>query len=381
MKLSALALIVGLASVAHLAVAAAPSLNEATRSLKESQNQQKRLSQQQEKLAVQLEGLRQSLSMAGQGALSTEATLHLLNQELQESELQIQQLQQNQRETEKQTANLLASLQRLGLVPPLMLSYLPLTSQADQQSTTKDVAQAGIILNSTLPLLARRTQSLQAGILAIQTVERRILSHRQAIKTNSNQLAARRRAIQDLLDHKARLMQIESAEYKALQRHTASLTASVANLQSLTRKLDSDPNLNQPPSENSEPSDPRSPKRMIPAVGKVIIDWRQKDSFGELAKEQIIQITNPAMVVAPASGKILLADSFKSYGNTMILSTRGGYLCIVAGIDRLVVKLGETVTVGQPIGGVEGSTESPKNIFFQVLYHNRAIDPNQWVKE
>ncbi|MDI9408139.1 MAG: peptidoglycan DD-metalloendopeptidase family protein [Candidatus Pacebacteria bacterium] len=380
MRLTLIAALLGWMALAGGVRAADSSLSEATRSLKDSQLQQRRLQQSQERLAAQLEGLRQSLAMAGRGALSTETSLRLLNQELAEAEALRQQLLQNQRQSEQQTANLLASLQRLTLVPPLMLSYLPLTSQGTDEFTTKDVAQAAILLNSTMPLLARRTQNLQAGILAIQAVERRIVSDREAIKTNSNQLLAKRKAIKDLLEHKARLMQSESAEYRALQRHTERLMANVQNLQILSRTLDSDPRLKPALAEEIEPSDPRSPRRMIPAVGKVIIDWRQRDNFGEMSNEQIIQITNSAMVVAPASGKVLLADSFKSYGNTLILSTRGGYLCIVAGVTRFEVKLGETVTVGQPIGEVQGSPQSPRNIFFQVLYRNQAIDPNQWVK-
>ncbi|MCX8500183.1 MAG: peptidoglycan DD-metalloendopeptidase family protein, partial [Alphaproteobacteria bacterium] len=194
------------------------------------------------------------------------------------------------------------------------------------------------------------------------------------------------RAIQDLLDHKAKLVQLESSEYRSLQRHTMELTKNVETLQALTRRLGTEQQPVAPSGsagaapDSSEPSDPRSPKRMIPAVGKIILDWNQRDRLGELAREQIIQLGNSAMVVAPASGKVLLANPFKSYGNMLIIATRDGYLCVVAGVDRLVVTLGETVTVGQPIGGIEATAQNTKNILFQVLYQNRAIDPNQWVQ-
>ncbi|MCX8500428.1 MAG: hypothetical protein ORO03_01850, partial [Alphaproteobacteria bacterium] len=186
-----------LVPLAAFAVPPDNGLQNAAKSLQDSRNQQRILSQSQEKLAAQLEGLRQSLAMAGRGALSTELTLHLLNQELQAAEAQDALLHANQRKTEQQTAELLASLQRIGLVPPLMLSYLPLTSQSRHQSraSANEVARAAILLNSSLPLLARRTQNLQAGILAIQAVERRIQNHQQAIKENSDQLGAKRRAI------------------------------------------------------------------------------------------------------------------------------------------------------------------------------------------
>ena len=61
-----------------------------------------------------------------------------------------------------------------------------------------------------------------------------------------------------------------------------------------------------------------------------------------------------ARVVALCSGRVVFAAPFRSYGLLLIVDCGGGYHAVLAGFDRLDVKVGQTVAAGEPVGVMPG---------------------------
>ena len=57
-----------------------------------------------------------------------------------------------------------------------------------------------------------------------------------------------------------------------------------------------------------------------------------------------------ANVMAPVSGKVEFAGSFRSYGQLLILNAGQGYLVLLAGMKQISAEMGQVVRVGEPIG-------------------------------
>ena len=55
-------------------------------------------------------------------------------------------------------------------------------------------------------------------------------------------------------------------------------------------------------------------------------------------------------VIAPADATVLYADTFRSYGNLLILDAGEGYHVVMSGMYRLDVSQNQFVLAGEPVG-------------------------------
>ena len=67
-----------------------------------------------------------------------------------------------------------------------------------------------------------------------------------------------------------------------------------------------------------------------------------------------------AQIVATFDGQIVFEGPFRGYGQILIIEHAGGYHTILAGLDRVVVEVGQWLKAGEPIGrmGAAGKLET-----------------------
>ncbi len=87
-------------------------------------------------------------------------------------------------------------------------------------------------------------------------------------------------------------------------------------------------------------------------------------------------------VIAPAPGRVVLADTLNIRGTTVILDHGWGVYTLYAHMNERYANLGEFVQVGQAIGTI-GSTgrATGAHLHWEVWVRGTPVDPMQWVYE
>ena len=143
----------------------------------------------------------------------------------------------------------------------------------------------------------------------------------------------------------------------------------------------------QQPTQMVQPTEARTLKTTSPVAGQEVFgysmealsynqttrDWRTHNGV-DLAAEAGTQ------VVAAADGEVYTVYEDDALGCTVVIRHEGGYTTRYSSLSQeLLVKAGDTVTLGQPIGTV-GSTALVETVLgphvhFSVTYRDQPMDP------
>ena len=81
-----------------------------------------------------------------------------------------------------------------------------------------------------------------------------------------------------------------------------------------------------------------------------------------------------AQVVAPADCEVLFAGPYHKNGQVLILEVTTGYDLVLAGLDRIVVKPGDQVLAGEPVGVMPKLGQNGE-LYFELRQNGRASSP------
>jgi murein DD-endopeptidase MepM/ murein hydrolase activator NlpD len=86
------------------------------------------------------------------------------------------------------------------------------------------------------------------------------------------------------------------------------------------------------------------------------------------------------VVLAPAAGRVVLAETLFVRGNAVVLDHGRGVFTGYWHMQKLLVKAGDVVAVGQPLGevGTTGLSTGP-HLHWEMRVHGVAVDPLQWL--
>ena len=100
---------------------------------------------------------------------------------------------------------------------------------------------------------------------------------------------------------------------------------------------------------------------------------------GGSAAPGLTYVTDPAArVISPADGTILFAGPYHKSGQVLILEVTVGYDLVLAGLDRVMVKPGDQVLAGEPVGVMpQGTPQMGQNggLYFELRQNGRALSP------
>ena len=86
-----------------------------------------------------------------------------------------------------------------------------------------------------------------------------------------------------------------------------------------------------------------------PVIGVVVKGWGEQTDGGP-ATGVSYHAPPGAHVISPCGGRVVFAESFRSYGLLLIVDCGGGYHVVLSGFERLDVKLGQSLVAGEPVG-------------------------------
>jgi septal ring factor EnvC (AmiA/AmiB activator) len=122
---------------------------------------------------------------------------------------------------------------------------------------------------------------------------------------------------------------------------------------------------------------------VAPVAGTVARAWGETTEAGPAAG--ISYSTPPAArVVSPCGGRVVFADSFRSYGLLLIVDCGGGYHAVLAGFERLDTKVGQSVQAGEPVGVMPGwepgGTGRRPWLYVELRHDGQPVNPAPWLK-
>jgi murein DD-endopeptidase MepM/ murein hydrolase activator NlpD len=129
-----------------------------------------------------------------------------------------------------------------------------------------------------------------------------------------------------------------------------------------------------------------SPRRLwhgdwvLPARGRTSTPWgvRRIRSGAPVGRHKGLDIAAPTgtPVSAPAAGRVVLAATFKKYGNAVVVDHGQGITSLYLHMSALAVKKGQTLEKGSPIGkvGMTGVATGP-HLHWSVYVHGESLTP------
>jgi hypothetical protein len=120
-----------------------------------------------------------------------------------------------------------------------------------------------------------------------------------------------------------------------------------------------------------------------PVIGVVIKAWGANADGGP-ASGISYQAPPGARVVSPCGGRVVFADTFRSYGLLVIVDCGSGYHVVLAGLEKLDIHLGQTIVAGEPVGTMAswqpGSEARRPALYVELRHDGQAIDPAPWLR-
>lgn len=89
-----------------------------------------------------------------------------------------------------------------------------------------------------------------------------------------------------------------------------------------------------------------------------------------------------APVRAIHEGKVVFADYLRGYGNLVIVDHGDKYMSLYANNESLLKKLGDKVSVNEPVASVGKNGTMPiSGLYFEIRRSGQPVDPSAWIKK
>ena len=250
-------------------------------------------------------------------------------------------------------AALLAGLAMMARRPPL----LALTSD----SSMEEFVRVRLLLDSSLPVIRRRTAALTAELAEGERLERAALASRQSLARSRDELATRRR---------------EFAQLEARALRSAALTGSAAlgagdialavgeDIERLAEETRRNRSAAQIAAEVAAlgPAPPR-PLRTenarppldyrLPADARVLQGLGEVNSSGVRSRGLTLATWRGAEVLVPAAGIVRFAGPFRDYDGIAIIDHGRGWMSLIVNV-RSTLEPGTKVAAGDRLGRALG---------------------------
>ena len=91
-----------------------------------------------------------------------------------------------------------------------------------------------------------------------------------------------------------------------------------------------------------------------------------------------IRTSKNAVVKSVYQGKVVSIVYVPSFENAIMVQ-HGNYYTVYSGIQKVLVKKGETIKKGQSIGRI-GTIKGKSELYFQIWKNETRLNPEQWLK-
>jgi septal ring factor EnvC (AmiA/AmiB activator) len=297
-----------------------------------------------------------ALQLAAAGAITAaEARISARDAERRLISARLAARRQRLEERQRPIASLLAGLVMMARRPPL----LALTSD----SSMEEFVRVRVLLDSTLPVIARRTAALTNELAEGQRLERAAFASRAGLARSRDELAGKHREFAQLEARALRAAaltggaalgagdvalamgeDIEQLSSEAERRRFAAQTA--AELARLG-----------PAPPRPAPGEGRWPRAQLeyrlPAEARVLVGLGEVNASGVRSRGLSLATPRGTAVNVPASGIVRFAGPFRDYDGIAIIDHGGGWMSLLVNVGS-PLKPGDKVNAGDRLGRAFG---------------------------
>ena len=252
-------------------------------------------------------------------------------------------------------ASLLAGLAMMARRPPL----LAMTSD----SSMEEFVRVRLLLDSSLPVIRRRTAALTAELAEGQRLERAALASRQSLARSRDELATRRREFAELETRALRSAALSGSAAIGAGDVALAVGEDVERLAEETRRNRSaaqiaaelaalGPAPPRPGSVQGRAAKPPFDYR-LPASARVLQGLGEVNSSGVRSRGLTLMTRRGAEVLVPAAGIVRFAGPFRDYDGIAIIDHGGGWMSLIVNVAS-PLQSGAKVAAGDRLGRALG---------------------------
>jgi murein hydrolase activator len=306
-------------------------------------------------------------------------------------------------------AEVLAGLQRMGLNPPPAILVKP-------QDALSSVRSA-ILLGAVVPELRAETEILLADIESLNKVTISIKTEREQLLAALKVQAEEKLRLDQLVTEKKALraqseaaLKSETERIRELAQRSKSLKELIAGIEkemAETAKREakaaaeteqvataSVPKVNPalpPQSGRISPSASFTSLKgglSLPVSGSIRVLYGAEDGQGGVSQGYTLATKPGGRVTTPADATVLYADTFRSYGNLLILDAGEGYHLVMSGMNRIDVTQNQFVLAGEPVGvmgerpkssdGANAMAQGGPSLYIEFRKDGKPVDSGPW---
>ena len=266
-------------------------------------------------------------------------------------------------------ARLLAVIERLQHDTPPAMVLRP--------DDALGAARGAMLIGASLPDVYGQAAALARRIETLQHTREALMARRAEAVQTASQLRTARADLDQLLATKQAQAQTAAATYGTLKAQLDTIALQAADMETLLEKVAA---LRAHPAEQSvvvvtaQNADSGSGNRrgtlLLPVVGSM-----RTAAQGNSHGPGVTFVTSPgAQVVAPADCEVLFAGPYHKSGQVLILEVTAGYDLVLAGLDRIMVRPGDLVLAGEPVGAMPQMGQDGE-LYFELRQNGRGASP------
>jgi septal ring factor EnvC (AmiA/AmiB activator) len=326
------------------------------------------------RVAAQAQGeaerLRAEQTAAAQNIEAAEARITAADTQLRLASAYVAAHRQRLAQEQQPVASLLAGLAVMAQRPPLLAIA--------NQGSTDDLVKVRILLDSTIPVIRRRTAMLSAQLSEGQRLEQAAASARAELVQSRQDLAGRRQQFAALEQRAVQMaaasggqalgagdVAIAAGEDVERLRGSESGNRTARALAAALAAEDPAP----PRPIAAEGPAPRPPFPYdLPAAASVTEGLAAVNASGVRSRGVTLATSRGTPLTAPAAGVVRFAGPFRDYDGILIIEHGGGWMSLIVNVST-ELKPGDRVQLRQPVGRALGA------ITVELSQNGRRISP------
>ncbi len=93
----------------------------------------------------------------------------------------------------------------------------------------------------------------------------------------------------------------------------------------------------------------------------------------------LLTLKKKSFLTTPRDGLVVYADSFKGYGNMIILDLGNNYHIIYSGLTNIMCSVGDWLNTGNILGEIKMKYKV-NEVYLEVRFKGKTLDPSNWLK-
>jgi murein hydrolase activator len=250
-----------------------------------------------------------------------------------------------------------------------------------------DAVRAALLMAGAAPELKQRADATAGQIAILREARQSLTVERTRLATAETQLETQKARIAGLQSQATQVVAELDDEVTARTRAAARAASRLTSLRALAARV-TQPRAPARVAAN-RPAPPRPAARVpagapfraltLPTSGTLVERYGAVVAPGLTADSVTWSTRRAAQIVAPASGEVAFADAYRDYGQVLIIKASDDYAVVLTGLASLMVREGQTVRAGQPVGEMADRTSPAPRLKLQLRRGGDTIDPQPWL--